>query len=182
MNWVSLVAYLLDLVVTAFAQYSYILQKQGHLQVEQLNKKGINAKVVCNCRWLAGFFLIFLTSLGHIFILPYADLVLLTTNSAAAVVITQIMSILILKEKLMPKYDIPAIILIISGGLTIIFLSNYEEVYYSSEQVEELMLAPASLVIYGLYAFLVVFTLIFNRWFRKGLMTLKRDSNIWLQA
>lgn len=87
--------------------------------------------------------------------LPFADLTLLSANVAAAIVFNTILSIWILKEQFVPWYDLPAIILIAGAGFTIAFNAFRESVEYSADEIEELLVAPATLG-YGILALLLV--------------------------
>ena len=108
-------------------------------------------------------------------------MVLLSTNVAFAVISSQLLAILILKEHFEPKYDIIALTLLIAGCLVVVFCANYEEVEYSSTRVMHLMKSPVSITFYTLYVFLCIFTYIMNRHFRKGLTSFNTDANLWLR-
>ena len=56
--------------------------------------------------------------------MPFADLVLLASNSATAIVTSAIFSICLLGEKFMWKYDLTALFLIILGNTLTIVQSN----------------------------------------------------------
>ena len=57
-------------------------------------------------------------------IFPYADLVLLTGTSSLAVVFGVLLAVFVLGEKFNPKYDIPTILLILSGCILTISIAN----------------------------------------------------------
>ena len=57
-------------------------------------------------------------------VLPFADLVLLASNSATAIIASSLLAICILGEKFVWKYDLTAIFLIIIGNTLTIVLSN----------------------------------------------------------
>ena len=118
-NLVPIVAYLADLVDTIVCQYSYILQKQGLHRNEAKKRQGINENILCNSRWIIGFVLLLITSIIHMLLLPFADLVLLLCNSGFAILFSNIMSICILKEKAVIKYDLPATIMLTAACLMI---------------------------------------------------------------
>ena len=117
--------------------------------------------------------------MGHLLVLPFCDLVLLMTNTAIAVIISNLLSIWILNEQAVYKYDIPAIICLTAGCLTIVFLANYDEINYSAERVVELLTMPVSIVIYTLYAIWSTCTYVFNRWYRRSLRGFEKDLNNW---
>ena len=105
----------------------------------------------------------------HLFILPFADLALLSTLAAIACVPNLILSVLILKEKFIPKYDIVAVALIMTGGLIIVLMANYEPIPYSAEKVKDLLSTTGS---YGLYIFTVIIFIVayvLDKWYRRKL-------------
>ena len=59
---------------------------------------------------------------------PFADIVLLSFNSATAIIIQVALSMLLLKEVFVCKYDLPALFLIILGSSLIILTANFSEV------------------------------------------------------
>jgi len=71
--------------------------------------------------------------------MPFCDLVLLSTLTAAGIVISEILSIKYLGEKFIFKYDMPSLALIILGCTTIVALSNQEETKYSPDRIKDLL-------------------------------------------
>jgi drug/metabolite transporter (DMT)-like permease len=78
----------------------------------------------CTKRWFIGFLCICIGSFGHVFMLPFADMTLFTTTCSAAILITVILSMIMLGEKLIPKYDFPAAIFISVGSVITILQMN----------------------------------------------------------
>ena len=122
------------------------------------------------------------TNIGHLVVLPFCDLVLLMTTTAVAVAVSDLLSIYILKEQAVWKYDIPAIIFLTVGCLTIVFVSNYDEIEYSAHKVVTLLTKPMSIVIYCLYIIWSASTYVFNRWYRRCLRGFEKDLNHWLDS
>ena len=58
---------------------------------------------------------------------PFADIVLLSFNSATAIVIQIILAIVFLNEVFICKYDLPALALIISGSICIILTARPDQ-------------------------------------------------------
>ena len=83
-------------------------------------------KTYMSAKWGLGFFLIVLNVVCHALILPYIDLTLLSCNAATAIIVNLILSIKILGEKFIPKYDLTAIAFILIGSMTIVSLSHSE--------------------------------------------------------
>ena len=71
----------------------------------------------------------------HAAVLPFADLVLLSTHCCWALVFYQVLSRIVLKEKLMVRYDMPAMVLLMSGCMIIVFNCNFEEVTYTADDI-----------------------------------------------
>ena len=77
--------------------------------------------------YMLGFLLLFIGSAGHVVVMPFCDIVLLSTSTATGIIMSSILAIKYLGEKPVWKYDITSITLIVSGCLTIVCLSNYED-------------------------------------------------------
>lgn len=60
----------------------------------------------------------------HLIALPYADLTLLAANSAFAIIANLLLSVWLFNEKIIWKYDVPGVLLIIAGSLCIVALAN----------------------------------------------------------
>ena len=54
----------------------------------------------------------------------------------------------------MVRYDLPALIFIVTGALTIVCNSNYEVITYSKEQIYRLLFSPLNLTIYSVLCML----------------------------
>lgn len=61
---------------------------------------------------------------------PFADIVLLSFNSATAIIIQVLMALVFLNEVFICKYDLPALVLIIFGSSLIILSANFAMVDY----------------------------------------------------
>lgn len=90
-------------------------------------------KTYLSKRWALGFFFIILNVICHATILPYIDLTLISCNAATAIIVNIILSIKILDEKFIPKYDLTAVILIIAGSMTIVLHAHTEQVDFTAE-------------------------------------------------
>lgn len=85
-----------------------------------------------------------IASLVHMFVLPFADLTLLSTTNATGIITGVLLGIFWLKEPFNKKVDLPALILMISGCVALGFLTNKEPYFYTKEEVHMLMTAPAA--------------------------------------
>ena len=140
MNWIAIIAYLVDLTGTFLGHVAYILMKKGMIEVENSGLNGSKKKIpFFTCSWIAGFFVLALGSIIHVVVLPFCDLVVLSTNSSIGILIADVLSVIYLNERVVWAYDITAISLIISGSLTIVLLSNYDETRYTPDDIKALL-------------------------------------------
>ena len=92
----------------------------------------------------------------HGLILPYVDLTLLSCNAATAIIVNIILSIHILNEKFIPKYDLTAMMLIIGGSMTIVCLSHTEQVTFTPEEIKSMLLQAKSICYIAFALILIV--------------------------
>ena len=95
-------------------------------------------------------------------VLPFADLVLLASNSATAIVTSACFSICLLGEKFMWKYDLTALFLIILGNTLTIVQSNklkdtrdINEITTLFESVQTFVFFIMSLLLYCFTGYLI---------------------------
>ena len=68
---------------------------------------------------------------------PFADIVLLSFNSATAILIQVVIALCFLNEVFICRYDLPALLLIIIGSICIILTANFNEVPSSVDSHKE---------------------------------------------
>ena len=83
---------------------------------------------------------------GGIGILPFADLTLLASSSAIAIMISACLSIIFLGEVFIWHYDLTAMALIITGSTLIILQSDTTQKTFDSERVVELLSSTRTIV------------------------------------
>ena len=140
----AFVAYFFALIATAITSLSYLLQKKAHHQLEE---KGVDkdketandVKVYRQPLWLLGFSVGIAGGVLHVVVLPYCDLVLLSTTSLISIICSNILAIKFLGEKIIWKYDIASFILIGIGCLGIIILSEVDEEKPSADEIKGLL-------------------------------------------
>ena len=71
--------------------------------------------------------------------LPFVDLVILSTGTAISIVLNTVMSVMYLGEKFLPAYDVPALSMIIIGSLAICLMSSYDETTFTPDRIRELL-------------------------------------------
>ena len=127
-----LVAFLIDLFATFLCQASYLFMKFAHLKAEATKKSA-----VCSCKYMAGLLSLVVGSLIHIAVLPFCPLVLIAMNSATAIIISALLAIAFLDEKLVWHQDSVAFILIVGGCTGIILLSKSQVTVLTSSDVAD---------------------------------------------
>ena len=70
----------------------------------------------------------------------------MSTISALGILINYGLALVFLDEKIVWRYDLPAIILILGGSLAIIWLSDYSETVYKPDLIRELLWSTKTLV------------------------------------
>lgn len=91
----------------------------------------------------------------HASILPFIDLTLLACNAATAIIANVFLSTMILEEKLVWRYDLPALTLIAAGSILIAFNAHTEQVDFTPAQIYELLLCPRT-VIYTIFCLVML--------------------------
>ena len=84
-------------------------------------------KAYCSWRFALGITFLVIGTIAHIFVLPFLDLTLIAVNAVVGIVFTVLLSIFVLGEQLVPKYDISGLIFICVGCTGIVVFANKEE-------------------------------------------------------
>ena len=122
------VAFLIDFGGTFLCQVSYFVMKLAHVDADKYQ-----TTAYCTWKWIVG-----LTSLGlggiiHLVVLPFLPLVLVATNSATAIVISAILSVQCLQERMVWSYDLSAFFFISAGTTAMVLLSRETEAELTTE-------------------------------------------------
>ena len=97
---VAVLAYIVHQIGTFLNSAAYIYQKVGFMEVEKTGLNGTKKKLpFCTSQWLKGFLLMFVGSILHLVVLPFCELVLLSTSSATLIIFNTILSVYFLDEK-----------------------------------------------------------------------------------
>ena len=116
------VAYVIDIFGKLLSAASYLFFKLAHHQQEQ--ESGVsNVKAYTTWTWLIGLACIILGSVINLLMLQFCPLVLLSTNVCFELVFSNVIAIRFLGEKMVWKYDLTALLLLIVGCLGIVLLS-----------------------------------------------------------
>ena len=112
--------------------------------------------------------------------LPFCDLVVLSTNSTIGILMNNVLSVIYLGERVVWAYDIVAIVLIITGSLTIVGLSNYDTTTYTPDDIRALLFSMRTYIFTTVLVVFTVLTVIQYTWHRKKLYNFNRLANVWL--
>ena len=177
------VALLIDFFATFLCQSGYVLQKKGHVSVESHNTASETENKLSGFTtwiWFMGFLVATLAGVMHAVVTPFADIVLLSFNSATAIVIHELLAIIFLKEVFICKYDLPANALIILGSVCIILTANFDE-HIATVAVHKKNLSDIrSVCFYIGMAVLFYLTVCLLRRMRRNLATFERETDLWL--
>jgi membrane protein YdbS with pleckstrin-like domain len=94
-------------------QIAFVIMKKSQIQTENQQKNCSFFEI----KWLAGYLLLVVSSAIMVLILPFCDLVLMSSSSAAAIIFGVILSVFWLNEPLVWRYDMTAILVIILGSV-----------------------------------------------------------------
>lgn len=126
-----------------------MLMKKALLKAEASNTSSDTSSVGKKKRspyftwqYIAGFIFLGVSGAIHAAVLPFADLVLLSTITAAGIIISTLLAVKFLNEKFICKYDLPSFTLITIGCTTIVAVSNQKETEYSPEKIKSLLQSP----------------------------------------
>jgi hypothetical protein len=114
----------------------------------------------------------------HLAAIPYADLTLLSANSSMAIVLNIFLSISLFDEKFLWRYDLPAILFIISGSTIIVLISNKKKSEISGQELLDILKSDPAIFY---YVFQVIFTLLsftVLHFYYKALRTFENDADL----
>ena len=92
------------------------------------------------------FFQISLYDYLFLVVLPYADLILFTATSSLSIIYGVFLAIVILGEKFVYKYDMPAIALILAGCILTVMQCNFSQTMVDGEEVVKLLTRTVAIV------------------------------------
>ena len=96
----------------------------------------------------------------HVAILPYCDLVLLSTTSCLSIVFSNILAIKFLNEKLVWKYDLASFLLIVLGCSGIVLLSKADETPQTPEVIKGNLSSAQTILFLLMFIVIVVLSLV----------------------
>ena len=131
-------------------------------------------------QWMCGFVLLAIGSIINVSVLPFIDLVVVSTIASVGILINYGLALIFLGEKIVWRYDLPAIILILGGSLTIIWLSDYSETVYTPDLIRELLWSTTTLVSALIALLFTVLTCVEYCWHKKQIYKFNTKLNQFL--
>ena len=169
-------AFLADSVATLLINGSFSIQKLGHRDVEN-SKQGSRAHLTSKTWWL-GFCVMVCGVTIHICALPYVDLTLLAANASLAIVGNLFLSMWLFDEEWVWKYDLTAVVLIISGCITIAAMSNKEQKELKPEEMFALLRSWQAIIFYTFVFLFTIVTYYAMHVFERALRTFETDADL----
>ena len=181
MNWLAIIMFLVDCCATFVAQAAYIFMKKGHIEVENSGLNGKKAKSPYKTKkWIIGLLCLIVGNVLHIVVLPFLDLVVLSTGTAIAIVVNTVLSIIYLDERFVIKYDLTAFSLIIGGSIMICVLSDYSETTYTPEMINDLLWSFKTGFYMSTCVLVAVGAFFQYKWHLRKINKFNNSANIWL--
>lgn len=170
------IAFFTDVIASLCSQVGLILQKLAHQHLEKnksvrvehtpRGRKELKAseqdyslteddtdrdkdetrKAYCSWRFVLGFFFMILGTLIHVMVLPFLDLTLIAVNAVVGIIFSVLLSICILGEQIVPKYDISGLIFISLGCSGIVIFANKAEQQFTGQQTVDLLTSAKTLI------------------------------------
>lgn len=134
----------------------------------------------CTCRWALGFTLSLVAGILHVVVTPFVDIVVLSFNSATAIVIQVFMAIFLLNEVFICKFDLTALFLIILGSACLILTANFNDQEYSTEVLKKDLMTPKSICYFVLVFLIVNLTFYVLKNMKQSLAHFEKDVENWL--
>lgn len=179
----SIFAVIIDFFGTFLSQVGYIMMKKGMIKVEKSGLNGQKKKIpFFTCEWIMGLLLLGIGSLVHVAVLPFCDLVVLSTLSSIGIIMNNILSVLFLGERVVWKHDAVAIGLIIAGNLTIVFLSDYSETSYTPDDIHKDLFSVTTLVYTSIGLIFTAATIVQFIWHSRQVRLFNRQANQYLDT
>ena len=130
-------------------------------------------------QWLIGFAIIVIGGAIQVWLLAFADLVLISTNMIVGVVFNTFLSIKFLGEKFLWKYDLPAISFMMIGAMIIVLLADTDEKMFTPDEMKSLLLSTQTLI-YLLVGFVAIVAVnLYLHQFLKRVVRFEEDMQSW---
>ena len=154
----QLIPDLLILGSAFFTACSYMFMKLAHNKLA-LNKS--SESVFCNLTWLLGLFCMICSACVYTIALALGSQILLASNSAMIIIISSILSVMCLKERLL-KIDIFGICLTCIGSVLFMLQTKQDNVVFDRESLFYLFCRPISIGLMSFTLLTIVFVYRFD--------------------
>ena len=114
--------------------------------------------------------------------MPFCNIVLLSTSTATGIIMSTFLSIMYLGEKPVWKYDITSTTLIVTGCLVIVFLSSYDDITFTADDIVKLLTRPVTICFLSFFVFSAACTYLFWQWFQKTINKFNGELNTWMES
>jgi multidrug transporter EmrE-like cation transporter len=139
-----------------------------------------NDKKASKCNLIGGIVILIACALLHMAVLPFADMTLLSTTQATAIIAGVLLSIFWLGEPLVPKYDLPALALMMTGGLYLCFMTNKTITFFTTEELGELMTSKYAIAYYCLMGITTIFSILAYKCLMKSLKEFETQTTEYI--
>ena len=139
-------------------------------------------KVYCNPIWLLGLVCVVTGGVLNGAMLPFCDLVLLSTTVGLSIIFSNLLAVRFLGEKLVWKYDLIAFFLVIGGCTAIVLLSKTEEKELTPDKVKELLFSIPTIAYLSFTIALMIGALISLKLLVKATKDFEQDMHTWLTS
>ena len=169
-------AFTIDVGATLLCQLSYIMMKFAHNDAEKTKKTAF-----LSCKWILAVLCLIIGGVIHIVVMPFCPLVLLATNSATAIVMSAILSVWFLNERIVWSYDLLAFFLISGGTIAMVMLSKSKETVLTTEIIIDQLTSLKSALFFAFYIVFVVLNYLLTRWFTGQIRLFERQGVRWAE-
>ena len=164
------IAFLADILASIMCQIGLLIQKISHQHVEKmeaskqrpgkrLEEEGLSRKensgaqdeghsggAYCSWRFWLGFAILLAGLFTLVCALPFLDLILFSVIASLSIIFSVALSIFVLGEQFIAKYDLSGLTFIALGCTCNILCAEKEEQKFTGEQAFQIIVSPISIV------------------------------------
>ena len=170
-------AFFIDAFSTQVCQTSYLLMKFAHVDAEERQ-----VSAYCSFKWWMGMICLTGGSLMHVVMLPFCPVVLLAANSATAIIMSAMLAVYFLEERIVWCYDLLAFVLISAGTAIICLLSQENETRMTTEDITGQLVSIGTLCFGLIYVAFVVVNYMLTRWSESQIRLFERQAVSWANS
>ena len=130
----AILAFFVDFIGSScVSQCGLLLQKLAHRDQEKRNLRTSvengerQGSIYCSIRFLLGMSLMIIGTLVHLFMLPFMDLTLVGAGACLGILVAILLSVIVLGEKFVWRYDLPGLLFIAVGSISIVYNTNKKD-------------------------------------------------------